>query len=220
MGGPVPVTFPLRFQGFPQLRAGGTIDPEVIAAGTIGTTALADESVTLAKMADLATDTVVGRTTAGTGVPEALTPAQLRQMMSVGQLARTDYTPVGSTSTTTTSITLVAVDATNLSVTFVAPDSGKVKVTLEAMSSRAAALTATVWGVIDDAGTPNVMLDNLSCNVVTTTLVAHMRSGQVTGLTPGQSYTWRFAHRAQAAGTALTNYGPHNTASITIDAVP
>jgi len=39
----------------------------------IGTSALSSGAVTLAKMADLATDRLIGRDTAGTGAPEALT---------------------------------------------------------------------------------------------------------------------------------------------------
>ena len=39
--------------------------------------------VSLSKMADLATSTIIGRATAGTGVPEALTAAQARSVMSV-----------------------------------------------------------------------------------------------------------------------------------------
>ncbi|MGL4237115.1 DUF2793 domain-containing protein [Tabrizicola sp.] len=40
-------------------------------------------AVTLAKMADVATDTFLGRDTAGTGVPEVLTPAQARGILNV-----------------------------------------------------------------------------------------------------------------------------------------
>ena len=39
--------------------------------------------VTLAKMADLATSSILGRATAGTGVPEALTAAQVRTILNV-----------------------------------------------------------------------------------------------------------------------------------------
>lgn len=40
-------------------------------------------AVSLSKMADLATSTILGRATAGTGSPEALTPAQVRAMLNV-----------------------------------------------------------------------------------------------------------------------------------------
>jgi hypothetical protein len=47
-----------------------------IAANAVTTGKIADANVTLAKLADLAQGRIIGRATAGTGVPEALTPAQ------------------------------------------------------------------------------------------------------------------------------------------------
>lgn len=47
-----------------------------IDAGAVGTTELADDAVTNAKAAHMATQTIKGRTTAGTGDPEDLTAAQ------------------------------------------------------------------------------------------------------------------------------------------------
>jgi hypothetical protein len=44
---------------------------------------ISDGSVTLAKLADLATDTFIGRDTAGTGVPEALSVATVKTMLGV-----------------------------------------------------------------------------------------------------------------------------------------
>lgn len=44
-----------------------------IDANAVGTTEIADAAVTLAKMANIATDTLIGRDTAATGVPEAIT---------------------------------------------------------------------------------------------------------------------------------------------------
>jgi hypothetical protein len=52
----------------------GSLQGTVVAdAGSIGTAELADAAVTLAKQADIATDRLIGRDTAATGVPEALT---------------------------------------------------------------------------------------------------------------------------------------------------
>jgi hypothetical protein len=48
--------------------------------GAVDEDALADEAVTLAKMADLTAPAIIGRTTTGAGVPEALTPAQARSV--------------------------------------------------------------------------------------------------------------------------------------------
>ncbi len=58
--------------------------------------------VTLAKMADITTATLIGRTTAGTGVPEALTPAQGRTVLGLGTLATQSGTFSGTSSGTNT----------------------------------------------------------------------------------------------------------------------
>lgn len=53
--------------------ANSAITTPKIADGAVATVDIADSAVTLAKMANVATGTVLGRSTAGTGVPEALT---------------------------------------------------------------------------------------------------------------------------------------------------
>jgi hypothetical protein len=58
------------------INGNGSISGLVIATGDI-----ANGAVTLPKMADVATATVLGRTTAGTGVPEAMTGAQARAVV-------------------------------------------------------------------------------------------------------------------------------------------
>lgn len=53
--------------------------------GTVGTAEIDDAAVTLAKMADLAADTMIGRANgAGTGVPQALTLAQALALLGGG----------------------------------------------------------------------------------------------------------------------------------------
>lgn len=53
----------------------GTIVAAGIASDAVTTAKILDANVTLAKMANLATSTLIGRVTAGTGVPEAITAA-------------------------------------------------------------------------------------------------------------------------------------------------
>lgn len=53
-------------------KATTCITADTVAANGVGTTQLANASVTLAKMANLATTKLIGRSTAGTGVPEAI----------------------------------------------------------------------------------------------------------------------------------------------------
>jgi hypothetical protein len=56
-----------------------------ITVGGTGTTMTIDnQAVTLAKMANIATDTFIGRDTAGTGVPEALSIATVQAMLGIG----------------------------------------------------------------------------------------------------------------------------------------
>ena len=63
---------------------------ESTAKRELGTSDLADDSVTNAKLANMAQDTIKGRATAGTGDPEDLTPAQARTLLDVYQQATAD----------------------------------------------------------------------------------------------------------------------------------
>lgn len=71
--------------------------------GLITTTGLADKSVTLAKQADIATASVMGRVTAGSGTPEVLTGAQFRDSIlpagAVVDFASAEYTTSAALST-------------------------------------------------------------------------------------------------------------------------
>ena len=60
-----------------------TIDADNNTITNIGTTELSDEGVTLAKMAHIATNRILGRSTAGTGDVEDLTAAQVRSLINV-----------------------------------------------------------------------------------------------------------------------------------------
>jgi hypothetical protein len=53
-----------------------------VTGGASGVTAIGAGTVTLAKMANLATANIIGRATAGTGVPESLTGAQVTAMLN------------------------------------------------------------------------------------------------------------------------------------------
>lgn len=75
-------------------------DITVSGSGTVWT--VDPGAVTLAKMADIATATLIGRTTAGTGVPEALTPTQGRTVLGLGTLATQSGTFSGTSSGTNT----------------------------------------------------------------------------------------------------------------------
>lgn len=59
----------------------GTVSNAQIGANAVGTTEVADNAVTLAKMADIATARFLGRVTAATGDPEALTGTQATTLL-------------------------------------------------------------------------------------------------------------------------------------------
>lgn len=52
-------------------------------SATIGTSDITDAAVTLAKQANLANSTIIGRITAGAGVPEALTGSQVKTILAI-----------------------------------------------------------------------------------------------------------------------------------------
>jgi len=65
--------------------AADSIDAEHYAAGSVDTTALADDNVTYAKIQNVsATNRILGRDSAGAGVIEEITPANVRTMINVG----------------------------------------------------------------------------------------------------------------------------------------
>jgi hypothetical protein len=63
------------------LNALGVTDA-YLAANSVTTVKITDANVTLAKMANVATTTLIGRVTAGTGVPEALTATQATTILN------------------------------------------------------------------------------------------------------------------------------------------
>ena len=71
-----------------------------IAAGVMQTANLADESVTLAKLAHVGTDVFLGRDTAGIGDVETLTPAVARTMLNVADGAAANQTITAGTGLT------------------------------------------------------------------------------------------------------------------------
>ncbi len=75
------------------LRRAGT----ALGFGAIATVAITDAAVTLAKLANLVTQTLIGRNTGSTGVPEAVTLSQLLDWIS-GSVAQGDLLVRGASS--------------------------------------------------------------------------------------------------------------------------
>jgi hypothetical protein len=70
------------------LRVSGT----TLGFGTLATASYTNSSVTLAKLADMATDSLLGRDTAGTGVPEVISLNATLSMTGTGSLQRAALT--------------------------------------------------------------------------------------------------------------------------------
>lgn len=97
---------------------GNNVNSGQIVDGTIVAADLADAAVTLAKMADLAADRVIGRANgAGTGVPTALTAAQTLTLLGGGTAATgTGAVALADSPTHTTQITLTGANGAALTL--------------------------------------------------------------------------------------------------------
>ena len=118
-------------------------------------------------------------------------------------LASAEYAPATEVNYSTTSTSLVVVDAANLSVTFVAT-TARSRLVLNAWLHQVYALGTGAWGVIDAGGTqvgPAVLVRNDSTNGARQTAIFTIPT------TPGQSYTlrWGFARstRVSINGSAI-----------------
>lgn len=123
-----------------------------------------------------------------------------------GLLALTQYTPGSYTAMATTSTTFVDLDATNAVVTFTAPASGKVLVRLTARV-KAPVGTVPYFNLRDSggdvAGTSRFTHDgDASSRYLYVSLPIH-----VTGLTSGNSYTWKWGWASSSGSTVNVERG-------------
>lgn len=112
----------------------------------------------------------------------------------------------GTTGTvSTTSANFADVDATNLVVTFVAPPSGKVLVRLSGYGDISTNAQQYFWGLRSGS----TFVTNSGIGPVRET-DGSIWSGavQITGLVPGQSYTWKWAHAVTGGATGRMLLGP------------
>lgn len=86
-----------------------------LGTGTLPAARIADASLALGKIADLATSTILGRTTAGSGAPEALAPAQVRTLLNVADGATANATDASLRDRSTHTGTQAASTITGLS---------------------------------------------------------------------------------------------------------
>lgn len=124
---------------------------------------------------------------------------------STAPLASVSRTSASNSSYTTTSTTPVDVDATNLAITFTAPASGAVQVRLEGVFSNTSTSFSGYWSL--RSGSTNVTGSERQIGLDVTAARVHADI-RVTGLTPGTSYTYKWAHRAgSSAATVAIYYG-------------
>lgn len=121
---------------------------------------------------------------------------------STGLLGAKSYNPVNVTvlSTTVNTTNFQDVDATNLVVAFTAPTSGSVLLRLTGLVSRSgtSANFDVYWNVRDSTGD----VTGVGARVLTSTglYIPASMSQVVSGLVPGQSYSWKWGQRASVAG--------------------
>lgn len=100
---------------------------------TVQTTGIADDSVTNAKLANVATNTIKGRTTAGTGDPEDLTAAQARGVMDVYSTSEVD-TAVDAKSSIIVATEQATTSGTAFDFTSIPAGTKKITVSLDGVS--------------------------------------------------------------------------------------
>lgn len=132
----------------------------------------------------------------------------LRHFLSGALLASVSYDPGTLGSYAVTSATLVDVDATNLAATFIAPASGNVMVDLIGVQT-CAADCALAWGLREGS---SIISGYHRVNTVPSgegdRQLRAMTSVKITGLTPGASYTYKWAHaRTTGSGSVSTFAG-------------
>ena len=116
-----------------------------------------------------------------------------------GQLAYVSYGPAGFTARSTNSTSFADVDATNLVASFVGPQSGFVWVMMSARVTVGG--SAYSWGLRSGTSLVAGSESIVSGTSLTQVRVTHRRRLAVT---PGQSYTWKWAHRLIAGATTAS----------------
>lgn len=126
------------------------------------------------------------------------------------------YDPGTAVSKATTSLlAMTAIDTTNLRLTFTAPASGSVLVRMRGPVHGATTFPQILFGVLDGSTVKGRVapMGALKTTAVATAQLAQEGQFIVTGLTPGNSYTWDAAYAVQVviALTGLKYGGPNDT---------
>lgn len=126
------------------------------------------------------------------------------------------YDPAtAATESTTSLLAMTAMDTTNLRLTFTAPASGKVLVRIKTIFHGSTTYGSVLLGILDGSTVRARCAPIGNLNVTSLATVQLPREGQavVTGLTPGNSYTWDAAYAVQIVSGAggLKYGGPNDT---------
>lgn len=134
-----------------------------------------------------------------------------------GNLATVFYNPAASASKSITGTTLTDVDATNLAVTFVAPSSGTVLVRVNA-AMKYPGSGGAFWGL--RSGSSTVLEAYIGGYGTGAMDLRQSVVFPVTGLTPGTSYTYKFAARTDGPATTMSVAVGGGNAPVTMEVLP
>lgn len=109
-------------------------------------------------------------------------------------LAITQYSPGSLTVLSTTSTTPVAADATNLQITFTAPASGNIVARMQAFADISSGGQFYCWAWYTNAGTLFGRQGSITTSLANSGASVVVYEQIITGLTPGNSYTWEWRH--------------------------
>ena len=131
-------------------------------------------------------------------------------------LASVQYDPsVAVTKNTTAALAMTALDTTNLRLTFTAPASGNVLARVRGTVHGATTFPQILLGVLDGSTVMmrQVPMGSLKTTALATSQLTQEALGVISGLTPGNSYTWDAAYGVETliAATGIKYGGPNNT---------
>jgi hypothetical protein len=133
-----------------------------------------------------------------------------------GLLGAANYDPeVAVSKSTEALLAMTALDTTNLRVKFTAPANGNVQVRLKGQVHGATTFPRILLGILEGStlkGRASAS-GQFATSALATTQLAQERTFVVTGLTPGNEYTWDAAYGVEIllAATGLKYGGPNDT---------
>lgn len=179
-----------------------TLSGDVTGSGATAITAtIAAGAVSLAKLADMATASILGRNTAGTGTPEVLSAATVKSLLSLGNVENTAL----STWAGTANITTLGTIATGSWNATAIPD-GKIASALTGKTYNALTLTAQAIGFTISGGTTS--------KTITVALDANVSGANTGDVTLGTGENYLSITGQQITAAAITLSGTNVTGQL------